>query len=105
MKGKDLTRIAFEDINVGDLTWYPRRSGTEGNRRGLVTAKGNKSILVTEHYWNYLNDPVVEKTLYMVGKGTLKPEDTYDRIRASEEGARYREAIEPLKRKGVKLGK
>lgn len=103
MKGKDLTKImSMDEVSKGDLTWFPRSNHHEEHRRGIIIEKGISSIIVNEHYTNYLGDPTVEKTLYFFNGG-FNPKDTYDKITSSEEGARYRENASKLEKAGVKL--
>lgn len=104
MKGKDLTQKAFSEFGVGTLTWAPRSSSLEGAKRGVVIAKGSKSLLVNEHYYNYMNDSVIEKKIYLFDQNGRKIDsDMYERVSESFHPEDYKVLAKELKGVGVKF--
>ncbi len=100
MKGKDLTKInSLEEISVGNCAWFSRTGNYNGHRKGVVSEKGIKSILVTEYYWSGIDNPTIKKNLYFMDNNEL--------IKLTElnNTKNYHKIAKQLKEQGIKLRK
>jgi hypothetical protein len=110
MRAKDLTRIKslddLKNMDVGDLTWKPRENNSEHHRRGIITRKGQRSIEVTEHYYQENFDSIIEDRVYFMApdSGGLIS-DTYRVISQTFDETEYLPIAEDLRKAGVKFKK
>lgn len=105
-KRKDLTKIKkISRLDVGDFTWYPRKNLGEGHKRGIVLSKKENELIIKEIYWNFLNDPTIEETIYVIKNKRLVPQKTLIKITNCNNKKEYQKISKELFSQGVVLKK